>query len=67
MKVRKTGAAEAAAAATAASDRAASTEIDQALAAAIGHLREERIDEAEPALQAILARRPGHPDALHYL
>jgi len=67
MKVRKTGAAEAAATTAAAGARAAATEIDQALATAIEHLREERIDEAEPALQALLARRPGHPDALHYL
>lgn len=42
-------------------------DLDKALAAAIEHLREERIDEAEPALRAILDRRPGHPDALHYL
>ena len=67
MKVRKTGAAEAAATTAAAGARDAATEIDQALVAAIEHLREERIAEAEPALQALLARRPGHPDALHYL
>jgi predicted TPR repeat methyltransferase len=42
-------------------------ELARALAAAIDLLRTERIDEAEPALEAILARWPGQPDALHYL
>lgn len=42
-------------------------ELSKSLAAAIDLLREERIDEAEPALEAILKRWPGQPDALHYL
>ncbi len=42
-------------------------ELSKSLAAAIDLLREERIGEAEPALQAILKRWPGQPDALHYL
>ena len=37
------------------------------LAAAIGLLRAERLDEAGPALEAVLARWPGQPDALHFL
>lgn len=46
---------------------AASAGLPAALAAAIGLLREERLDAAEPALHAILERWPGQPDALHYL
>jgi len=37
------------------------------LAAAIDHLRNERIDAAEPLLVRILERAPGQPDALHFL
>ncbi|MBI5718686.1 MAG: tetratricopeptide repeat protein [Burkholderiales bacterium] len=64
MKVRKTPTASAAASAAA---TVPSAELSKALAEAIGLLREERIDEAEPALESILARWPGQPDALHYL
>ena len=39
----------------------------QALAGAIDHLRNERIEQAEPALLDILARWPEQPDALHFL
>ena len=39
----------------------------QALAGAIDHLRNERTEEAEPALLDILARWPEQPDALHFL
>ena len=39
----------------------------EALAAAIDLLRAERIDEAEAALDAVLARWPAQPDALHFL
>jgi len=38
-----------------------------ALDDAIALLRDERIDEAEPALLAILERWPEQPDALHFL
>ena len=38
----------------------------ESLAAAIDHLRNERVDEAEPALNAILQRWPDQPDALHF-
>lgn len=38
-----------------------------ALQAAIGLLRAERIDEAEPALLAILQRWPDEPNARHFL
>ncbi|MCW5633135.1 MAG: tetratricopeptide repeat protein [Rubrivivax sp.] len=65
MKLRNTAAA--AATAAAATPPAAAEELGRALAAAIEHLREERIDEAEPALQAILKRWPAQPDATHYL
>lgn len=41
--------------------------LPQALAAAVGLLRGERINEAELALQEILQRSPGQPDALHFL
>lgn len=64
MKARLTPTAAAAAAPTA---QALSADLSKALAAAIELLREERIDDAEPALQAILKRWPGQPDALHYL
>lgn len=37
------------------------------LAAAIDHLRNERIDEAEPLLLRLLERAPQQPDALHFL
>src|SRR5688572_5157 len=37
------------------------------LAGAIGLLREDRLDEAEAAFDALLRAWPGHPDALHYL
>ena len=37
------------------------------LASAIDHLRNERIDQAEPLLQEILQHAPEHVDALHYL
>jgi Tfp pilus assembly protein PilF len=39
----------------------------QALEKAITALRAERIEEAEPALEAVLARWPEQPDALHFL
>ena len=39
----------------------------QALAGAIEHLRNERIEQAEPALLDILARWPEQPDTLHFL
>lgn len=64
MKVRKTATA---AAAGNAAPAAPTTGLAQALAAAIELLRDERIDEAEPALESILKRWPGQPDALHYL
>ena len=38
----------------------------ESLATAIDHLRNERVDEAEPALNAILQRWPDQPDALHF-
>ena len=64
MKLRPT-----AAAATAASvnPAKAAPPLAQQLAAAIDHLRNERIDEAEPALLAILQRAPEQPDALNFL
>lgn len=64
MKKRPT-----AAAATAASGAPASTArpLAQQLAAAIDHLRNERIEEAEPALLAILQRVPDQADALNFL
>jgi predicted TPR repeat methyltransferase len=40
---------------------------DAVLAGAIGLLREERLDEAEAAFDAVLRTWPGQPDALHYL
>src|SRR6185369_4288102 len=43
------------------------TPLAQALAGAIDHLRNERIEEAEPALLDILARWPEQPDAQHFL
>jgi len=74
MKARRTPSAMAAeAAARPESARAAapagqdSAALALALGAAVGLLRDERIDEAEPALQAVLKRWPGQPDALHYL
>jgi len=77
MKPRKTVTANAATAATAATAAAQAntpagpaaaegSELARALAGAIDHLRDERLDEAEPALLAILARWPEQPDALHY-
>ncbi len=39
----------------------------EALAQAIALLRAERIEEAEPALLALLRRWPDEPNALHYL
>jgi predicted TPR repeat methyltransferase len=39
----------------------------EALRQAVALLREERLDEAAPALEAILARLPEQPDALHFL
>lgn len=57
----------AAAAAAAATTPANADELAKALAAAIDALRDERIDEAEPAFEAILKRWPDQPDALHYL
>ncbi|MDE2369198.1 MAG: tetratricopeptide repeat protein [Burkholderiales bacterium] len=56
-----------------ASRRAATPDADGAsvlaaeVAAAIDHLRHERLDDAEPALHRILARWPEQPDALHFL
>ena len=41
--------------------------VAEVLAQAITLLRDERLDEAEPALQAILQHWPAHPDALHFL
>jgi predicted TPR repeat methyltransferase len=41
--------------------------LEEALAAAIDLLRAERIDAAEAALDALLARWPAQPDALHFL
>ncbi len=70
MKVRKTPTAAAAAAPGVSAGPAVtgpSVDLSKALAAAIDLLRDERIDEAEPALQSILKRWPGQPDALHYL
>lgn len=73
MKVRLTPTARATAAAAVPSVpqvpsvSQASADLSKSLAAAIDLLREERIDDAEPALQAILERWPGQPDALHYL
>ena len=69
MKLRKTATADAAAAARPAkpTEAPADAELAPALAAAIEHLREERIAEAEPALEALLRRWPGQPDALHFL
>lgn len=66
MKVRKTPTAAAAASAVPTAT-GPSAELSAALAAAIELLRDERIDAAEPALQSILKRWPGQPDALHYL
>jgi len=40
---------------------------DDILAGAIGLLREDRLDEAEAAFDAVLRAWPGQPDALHYL
>lgn len=37
------------------------------LAAAVALLREERLAEAEPALERILQSQPNQPDALHFL
>lgn len=34
---------------------------------AVAHLRDGRLDDAEPLLVAILQRWPGYPDALHFL
>jgi predicted TPR repeat methyltransferase len=66
-----TAAAAAAAAAMATApggrDSTAAADLGQALANAIELLRDERIEQAEPALEAILKRWPGQPDALHYL
>ena len=64
MKKRPT-----AAAATTVSAAPASTAppLTKLLAAAIDHLRNERIDEAEPALLAILQRAPEQADALNFL
>ncbi|HSW08720.1 tetratricopeptide repeat protein [Aquabacterium sp.] len=45
----------------------AGTPLADALQLAIGHLRAERIEPAETALQAVLARWPEQPDALHFL
>ena len=42
-------------------------DLPTALAHAIDHLRHERVDEAEPALLAILKRWPDQPDAMHFL
>ena len=68
MKLRKTATAQASTAAGAGNATgSAADDLAPALAAAIEHLREERIDEAEPAFEAILRRWPGQPDALHFL
>lgn len=67
MKPRKTAAARAAAAASGPAPVVEGSPLAQELAAAIALLRDEHIDEAEPALQAILERWPEQPDALHYL
>ena len=42
-------------------------DLPSALAQAIDHLRNERLDQAEPALLAILKRWPDQPDAMHFL
>lgn len=39
----------------------------EALVQAVGLLREERLPEAEAAFEAVLARWPEQPDALHFL
>jgi len=41
--------------------------VGRMLAHAIELLRDERIEEAEPALHAVLDAAPGQPDALHFL
>lgn len=41
--------------------------LEQALGQAVALLRGERIDEAEKAFEALLARWPDQPDALHFL
>ena len=46
---------------------AAEPTLPEALAAAIDHLRSERIEAAEPELLRILQRWPGQGDALHFL
>ena len=46
---------------------AAGPALRAALEAAVGLLREEDLPGAEAALQAVLARHPGQPDALHFL
>jgi predicted TPR repeat methyltransferase len=53
--------------AAAAQEAAAPRPIAEELAAAILHLREERIDEAEPIFERILERVPDQADALHFL
>ncbi len=64
MKLRPTAtAASATRAAPAAPERPLAVE----LAAAIDHLRNERIEQAEPALLGILRRAPEQADALHFL
>jgi len=65
MKLRPT--ASAAAASTAAPNASAQRPLAVELAAAIDHLRNERIEEAEPALLGILQRAPEQADALHFL
>lgn len=47
--------------------RSPETECQRDLAHAIGLLRAEELDAAGPAFEAILARWPDQPDALHFL
>ncbi len=46
---------------------APANKLQAALSAAVQLLRDEQLDQAEPALEAILTRWPEQPDALHFL
>lgn len=67
MKLRHNAKAAKVAKAVGAAHHTAGPTLAASLAAAIDHLRNERFDEAEPALNAILQRWPQQPDALHFL